>query len=121
MARQPLFGAARMELRILGRAGTGRVLVLDLHEIAAGKIVALFDRGAARDLFDVQRILVGGATDDEPQAVVVVRSYGRILASGESAGACTGQQASFQGSSGAPGAGTVVRRMPVTNTSEGTP
>ena len=57
MARQPLFGAARMEARVLGRIGTGRVLVLDLHEIVAGKIVALFDRGAARDLFDVRRIL----------------------------------------------------------------
>ena len=52
MARQPLFGAVRMESRILGRVGTGRVLVLDLHEIVAGKIVALFDRGAARNLFD---------------------------------------------------------------------
>ena len=57
MARQPLFGAARMESRILGRVGTERVLVLDLHEIVAGKIVALLDRGAARDLFDVRRIL----------------------------------------------------------------
>ena len=59
MARQPLFGAVRMESRILGRVGTGRVLVLVLvlHEIEAGKIVALFDRGAARDLFDVRRIL----------------------------------------------------------------
>ena len=59
MARQPLFGAVRMESRILGRVGTGRVLVLvlDLHEIVAGKIVALFDRGAARDPFDVRRIL----------------------------------------------------------------
>ena len=65
MARQPLFGAARMESRILGRVGTGRVLDLDLdlvldldlHEMVAGKIVALFDRGAACDLFDVRRIL----------------------------------------------------------------
>ena len=57
LARQPLFGAVRMASRILGRVGTGRVLVLDLHEIVAGKIVALFDRGAARDLFDVRRIL----------------------------------------------------------------
>ena len=56
MARQPLFGAARMESRILGRVGTGRVLVLDLHEIVSGTIVALFDRCAARDLFDVRRI-----------------------------------------------------------------
>ena len=57
MARRPLSGAARMESRILGRVGMGRVLVRDLHEIVAGKIVALFDRGAARDLFDVRRIL----------------------------------------------------------------
>ena len=57
MAHQPLFGAARMESRILGRVGRGRVLVFDLHEVVAGKIVALFDRGAARDLLDVRRIL----------------------------------------------------------------
>ena len=57
MARQPLFGAVRIESRILGRVGTGRGLVLDLHEIVAGQIVALFDRGAARDLFDVRRVL----------------------------------------------------------------
>ena len=43
MARQPLFGAARMESRILGRVGTGRVLVLDLHENRGRK-----DRGAVR-------------------------------------------------------------------------
>ena len=41
MARQPAFGAVRMESRILGRVGTERVLDLDLHEIVAGKIVAL--------------------------------------------------------------------------------
>ena len=57
MARQPLFGAIRMESRFLGRVRTSRVLVLDLHEVVAGKIVALFDRHAARDLFDVRRIL----------------------------------------------------------------
>ena len=33
------------------------VLVLDLHEIVAGKLVALVDRNAARDLFDARRIL----------------------------------------------------------------
>ena len=33
------------------------VLVLDLHEIVAGKLVALIDRNAARDLFDARRIL----------------------------------------------------------------
>ncbi len=72
MARQPLFGAVRMEPRILGRVGAGRVLVLDLHEIVAGKIVALFDRGAARDLFDVRRILtIAGLDRDWIKAAVL--------------------------------------------------
>ena len=57
MARQPLFGSTRMESRLFGELRTSRVLVLDPHEIVAGKIVALFDRHAARDLFDVRRIL----------------------------------------------------------------
>ena len=57
MARQPLFGATRMESRPFGELRTSRVLVLDLHEIIAGKIVALLDRHVARDLFDVHRIL----------------------------------------------------------------
>ncbi|GGB64175.1 hypothetical protein GCM10011505_50830 [Tistrella bauzanensis] len=57
MARQPLFGAGRMESRPLGEMRTSDVLVLDLHEIVAGKLVALVDRRAARDLFDARRIL----------------------------------------------------------------
>jgi hypothetical protein len=57
MARQPLFGAARMASIALGDVRAERVLVLDLHEIVAGKLVALFDRRAARDLFDARRIL----------------------------------------------------------------
>ena len=40
MARQPLFGAARMASRPLGDVRASGVLVLDLHEIVAGKIVA---------------------------------------------------------------------------------
>ena len=57
MARQPLFGAARMESRPLGEIQASGVLVLDLHEVVAGKVVALIDRHAARDLFDARRIL----------------------------------------------------------------
>lgn len=57
MARQPLFGTVRMPSRALGEVRAEQVLVLDLHEIVAGKIVALFDRHAARDLFDARRIL----------------------------------------------------------------
>lgn len=57
MARQPLFGAARMDSRPLAEVQASGVLVLDLHEIVAGKLVALIDRHAARDLFDARRIL----------------------------------------------------------------
>ena len=57
MARQPLFGMARMESLPLGDMRASDVLVLDLHEIVAGKLVALVDRHAARDLFDARRFL----------------------------------------------------------------
>ncbi len=57
MARQPLFGAARMNSVFLGDMRANGVLVLDIHESVAGKLVALVDRCAARDLFDARRIL----------------------------------------------------------------
>ncbi len=57
MARQPLFGMLRMESLPLGGTRGTDVLVLDLHEIVAGKLVALIDRQSARDLFDARRIL----------------------------------------------------------------
>ncbi len=57
MARQPLFGAARMESRNLGGIQARNILVADIHEIVAGKIVALIDRSVARDLFDARCIL----------------------------------------------------------------
>ena len=60
MTRQPLFGATRMASRAIGDFQVNEVLVLDLHEIVAGKITALFDRCAARDLFDARRILSNG-------------------------------------------------------------
>ncbi|HEY0120356.1 MAG TPA: nucleotidyl transferase AbiEii/AbiGii toxin family protein [Rhizobium sp.] len=63
MARQPLFGATRMESVPLGDMRATNVLVLDIHEIVAGKLVALFDRHAARDLFDARRILTMDGLD----------------------------------------------------------
>ena len=57
MSRQPLFGSSRMDSIDLGGTRAVDVPVLDLHEIVAGKLVALIDRQAARDLFDARRIL----------------------------------------------------------------
>ena len=56
MMREPLFGAERMDSVTLGDAKASNVLVLDRHEIVAGKMVALLSRRAARDLFDARRI-----------------------------------------------------------------
>jgi predicted nucleotidyltransferase component of viral defense system len=53
MYRTPLWSPLKMNsLRLGGVQATG-VRVLDLHELAAGKLAALLDRGAVRDLFDV--------------------------------------------------------------------
>ena len=57
MARQPLFGAQRIPSIAIGDVQASDVPVLDLREVVAGKLVALFDRHAARDLFDARRIL----------------------------------------------------------------
>jgi len=56
MMRQPLFGTQRMDSVALGDTRARDVLVVDRHEIVAGKMVALLDRRAARDLFDARRI-----------------------------------------------------------------
>ena len=72
MARQPLFGMARTESLPLGGMRAKDVLVLDLHEIVAGKLVALIDRHAARDLFDARRILsIDGLDWDRIKAAVL--------------------------------------------------
>ena len=57
MARGPLFGFQMMSSTPLGGVAATGIPVLDLHEVVAGKLVALADRSAARDLFDARRIL----------------------------------------------------------------
>lgn len=56
MMREPLFGLERMDSVTLGEHQATGVMVLDRHEIVAGKMVALLSRRAARDLFDARRI-----------------------------------------------------------------
>ena len=57
MARAPLFGVQTMTSTPLGGVSATGISMLDLHEVVAGKLVALLDRRAARDLFDARRIL----------------------------------------------------------------
>ena len=57
MFRVPLFPIIKMRSRYVGSRQTGDVLVLDVHELAAGKLSALFSRHASRDLFDAHQLL----------------------------------------------------------------
>ena len=50
--RVPLWPTARLDSQRLGRWQATAVPVFDVHEIAAGKLSALFTRGYPRDLFD---------------------------------------------------------------------
>jgi Nucleotidyl transferase AbiEii toxin, Type IV TA system len=79
MARQSLFGAARMDSIPLGEMRARNVLVLELHEIVAGKLVSLADRHAARDLFDARRILSIDGLDRSriKAAVLAIGACGR--------------------------------------------
>ncbi|HEX4182976.1 MAG TPA: nucleotidyl transferase AbiEii/AbiGii toxin family protein [Caulobacteraceae bacterium] len=58
MSREPLFGVQASTSRPLGGVVATDIPVIDIHEVVAGKLVALMDRRAARDLFDARRILL---------------------------------------------------------------
>ncbi len=55
--RQPLWDIQLADSQPLGDFQAKSIPVLDLHELAAGKLAALLARGQARDLFDCHRIL----------------------------------------------------------------
>ena len=57
MFRQPLWDIHPADSHPLGDFQAKSIPVLDLHELAAGKLAALLARGQARDLFDCHRIL----------------------------------------------------------------
>jgi len=57
MYRTPLWPVARLESRSVGSLQVHNVPVLDIHELAGGKLAALLARGASRDLFDAHHLL----------------------------------------------------------------
>jgi hypothetical protein len=57
LLRTPLWPTAPADSRSLGKYAATKVPVLDLHELAAGKLAALFGRQASRDLFDARELL----------------------------------------------------------------
>lgn len=56
MNRVPLWPLEIRDSRPLGALSATRIPVLDIHELAAGKLSALFSRDACRDLFDAHRL-----------------------------------------------------------------
>lgn len=61
LLRRPLWRAEIGESKSIGSLPTVEFPVLDIHELAAGKLAALFGRAAGRDLYDVRELLQGAA------------------------------------------------------------
>lgn len=65
LLRVPLWPPSSVTSRTLGGIQIEEVPVLDLHELAGGKLAALLARHAARDLFDAHRLLGDERLDRE--------------------------------------------------------
>ncbi len=63
--RLPLWPPARRDSRQVGSRQVRDVLVLDDHELAGGKLVALLARRTSRDLFDAHELLLRHPLDPE--------------------------------------------------------
>jgi hypothetical protein len=64
MFRVPLWPVTRLDAKV-GSYSATQIPVLDLHELAAGKLAALLARQASRDLFDAHQLLMRGDLDRE--------------------------------------------------------
>ena len=70
MFRFPLWPVVTMDSKQLGAWQAKGISVLDIHELAAGKLAALFSRRQARDLFDCHKILHSANLDHNRLRVV---------------------------------------------------
>ncbi len=77
LLRSPLWPTVATDSKRIGSFGLPQVPTLDVHELAAGKLAALFGRTASRDLFDVRELLMETAFDRERLRVGFV-VYGGI-------------------------------------------
>lgn len=60
LLRTPLWPVDRVDSRPVGTFLATDIPILDIHELAAGKLAALLSRTASRDLFDASQLLRGG-------------------------------------------------------------
>ena len=65
MFRMPLYGVHEKLSHNIGTRKTKEIPLLDLHELGAGKLSALFGRHASRDLFDAHQLLTKCSLDIE--------------------------------------------------------
>ncbi len=63
MFRTPLWRPVNMDSHKLGPWQSNQIPLLDIHELAAGKLAALFSRKQARDLFDCCQIFESSDLD----------------------------------------------------------
>ncbi|MCL6087526.1 MAG: nucleotidyl transferase AbiEii/AbiGii toxin family protein [Actinobacteria bacterium] len=77
MYRQPLYDISIANSHPFGNFVAKKIPILDLHELAAGKLAALLSRGQARDLYDCYQILgMHGIKNDYLRIAFVV--YGAM-------------------------------------------
>jgi len=72
MFRIPLWKVERMDSYVFGNYQAVNIPVLDIHELAAGKLAALFARHQARDLYDTNLLLKSKDLDIERLRVAFV-------------------------------------------------
>lgn len=77
MFRQPLWDVQTLDSHALGDHQAKNIPVIDIHELAAGKLAALFARHQARDLFDAHQLLCHGDLDMKRLRVAFV-VYGAL-------------------------------------------
>lgn len=65
LLRTPLWPPSVADSRAIAGVMAAAVPVLEIHELAAGKLAALFDRAAARDLFDARNLMRTAGLDRE--------------------------------------------------------
>lgn len=65
MLRAPLWPVQRVDSRPVGTFLAKDIPVVDVHELAAGKLAALLSRTASRDLFDASQLRHVGGLDAE--------------------------------------------------------
>jgi len=63
MLRAPLWPVRPADSRPVGSYSAKAVPVVDVHELAGGKLAALLSRHASRDLFDAHQLLTAGKLD----------------------------------------------------------